>query len=160
MPGKQRVRPLPPLPWIGDASQRRCVSMHQGLGGGQVGIVGAPRPRATRLHRSVDDRAIDALDLQLAPERALAAGAGSVPRLDPRLRERRVVEDAKPEQPVDRTIDELGSIAGLRQAPPHLGDRALPNLEEAQRRRQDDLGIVDLGMPGAFVRKRLTRTSG
>jgi len=135
MPGKQRVRPLAPLAWIGDPSQRRCVSMHQGLGGGHVGIVGATRLRATPLHGFIDDRAIDALDLQLAPERALAAGAGSVPRLDPRLRERRVVEDAKPEQPLDRAVDELRSITGLREAPPEM-------LEQLQAAPAPDPGCA------------------
>src|SRR6202011_3973824 len=97
-----------------------------------VGIIGATRFGAASLHRFVDDRPIDALDLELAPERPLAARAGSIPRLDPRLRERRVVEDPEPEELLDRPLDELRSIAGLREAPPHLGDRALAYLKEAQ----------------------------
>ena len=129
--------------------------MDQGLGGGHVGIVGATRLRATPLHGFIDDPAIDALDLQLAPERPLAAWAGSIPGLNPGLGERRVIEDAKPDQPLDRAVDELRSITGLREAPPHLGDRTLPNLEEAQRRRQDDLRIIDLRMPSALVSERL-----
>ena len=47
------------------------------IGRNHVGVVGAAGLRATRLHRAVDDRAVDALDLELAPECALAAWAGT-----------------------------------------------------------------------------------
>jgi hypothetical protein len=151
--GQQGICPLAPLPWVGDSCQRRCVSLNQCLGGGHVGIIGSTWIGATRLHRAVDGRPIDALDLELAPERPLAARAGSIPRLDPRLRECDVVEDAEPKELLDCALDELGAIAGLREPPPHLGDRPLPHLEEAERRCQHDLRIVDLGVPGAFLRK-------
>ena len=160
MASQQSIGTLAPLPGIGDPGQRRGVALNERLRRADVRVIGAPWLRAASLHRFVDDRPVDALDLELAPEGSLASRAGSVPRLNPRLRERRIVEYAKPEQLLNRALDKLGSIAGLRQAPPHLGNGSLAHLEEAQRRRQDDLGIVDLGMPGAFVRKRLTRTSG
>jgi hypothetical protein len=135
------------------------VSLHQQLSRSEVGIVGAARVRPSRFHRAVDDRAVDALDLELAPECALASWAGSIPRLDPRLRKCRVVEDAQAEEPRDRAVDELGSVSGLGEPPPNLGDGSLAYLEEAQGRGKDQLRIVDLAMASAFLCERLPRPS-
>ena len=108
----------------------------------------------TRFEGSGDDVRLKTLAPELEPQRPLAARPHPVPRLQPGLGERLVVEDAEPGQLLDGAVDELRAIARSRQPPANLVGRALTRLEEAQRRLENDRRFLDFGVPRAALRRR------
>ena len=90
--GQQRVGALAPDPRVCHSRQRPLVAREHPPGRLRIGIRTLDLPLGEHLVRQ---RAIDALAGQLGSERALPARPGTIARLDPRFRERLIVEDVE-----------------------------------------------------------------
>jgi len=132
------------------------MALEQPLRSGDIGIGVAAWLRPARDHGVINQRAVDPLQRQLAPKRALAPWPRPVARLHPGGREGFVIENAQLHESIDRATDQVFPVARCRKAPTHLGDGSLARLEKPQRRLEDEVRIVDRRSPRATVRKRLT----
>ena len=142
--GEERVRPVPPPARIGDPLEGARVAVEQSTGGRHVRVGGlALLARPARLEQLIDQLPVHPLLEHLLSERTLAARSGPVTRPDPRFPERPVVEHPQLDQTLDGAVDQLASVAGRRQPPPHLGHGPGASLEKPGRGLEDDLGIVD-----------------
>lgn len=97
--------------------------------------------------------AIDALAGEFGHERPSSAWTGTIARLDPGAGERLIVEHAELGQSVNRGRDQILAIADPGQSAPDLTHRALPRLEEPERRVEHHCGLVDSAEALAFLRK-------
>lgn len=133
MTGEERIRPLATLPRIRKALEGTAMARQQAFRRHPVrrshiaaitGAVGLdPDRRLAPLGEDEIDRCtIHALERQLGTDGAFPARPGPIARLDPGPSEALVVEDAELHHPLDGTLDELGSIAGLHEAAPNLVD--------------------------------------
>ena len=153
MAGEEGVRPLASLARICDAIKAAAVASKQPFrasairAGGHAVVAWYPSGGLASLSQDEIDRApVDALETELLADGTLAARPGAIARLDPRPRERLVVEHPEFEHPRDRTLDEVGLVARASEAASDLGDRPRPWLEEPRSRFEHDRGIIDLGL--------------
>jgi len=125
--------------------------------------IGSGRGVTSLVEQEIDDLAVDTLEGELLAHGPFSPWTHPVTRLDPGMRERRVVEDPESEQAFDHTLHEVGSIAGTTQAPADLGDGTCARFEEARGVLEDDHRVIDLRSalaPLGECRARAVGTAG
>ena len=153
--GQQRVRAGAAPPRVGDARQRTTVPLEQPPSGVDVRLDSLALLAGSPSHQQfVDHCSVDPLLEELLAEDALPSWACAVTRRNPGLGEGSVVEDPELDESLDGALDEFAPIACADKPTANFGRRARPRLEEARRRVEDDLRILNRGLPFALLRWR------
>lgn len=170
--GEQLVRTLAPPARVSDPIEAAPMARQQAFRRDPIRPVPRLAPLAAVFVATIGDGfatlgedeinrgAIDALERELGPDRALPTWPGAVPRLEPGPSEGFVIEHAELEHPFDRTVYEDRSIPGSGEAPADLGHGPRARLQESSGGRQNGLWVLDRRPSFAPLRERLMPRAG